>query len=340
MPPAAATQVPAAGQPLAHLPASDLGADTKSVGLRVDSAIGHTPIVTLRRIVDPDMADVWVKLEGLNPGGSIKDRTALGMILDAEARGIIQPGGTIVEPTSGNTGIGLAQVASARGYRLILTIPASMSEERIRTLRAYGAEVVLTDPERRLIAAIEEAERIRDATGAWMPNQFANPANPRIHYETTGPELWAQMEGRIDAFVYGSGTGGTISGVGRFLKEQRTDVLVVAVEPARSPVLSGGERGPHQFQGMGPGFVPANFDWAVVDRVMQAWEEDAFPLARRLAREEGLFVGMSSGAITWAALQVARELGPGKRVACIAVDTGARYLTTSLFSPELESPEH
>lgn len=340
MPPAAATQVPAAGQPLAHLPASDLGADTKSVGLRVDSAIGHTPIVTLRRIVDPDMADVWVKLEGLNPGGSIKDRTALGMIVDAESRGIIQPGGTIVEPTSGNTGIGLAQVASARGYRLILTIPASMSEERIRTLRAYGAEVVLTDPERRLIAAIEEAERIRDATGAWMPNQFANPANPRIHYETTGPELWAQMEGRIDAFVYGSGTGGTISGVGRFLKEQRTDVLVVAVEPARSPVLSGGERGPHQFQGMGPGFVPANFDWAVVDRVMQAWEEDAFPLARRLAREEGLFVGMSSGAITWAALQVARELGPGKRVACIAVDTGARYLTTSLFSPELESPEH
>mgnify|MGYP001205416026 CR=1 FL=1 len=336
MPPAAATQVPAAGPPLA----SDLGADNKSNGLRVDSAIGHTPIVTLKRIVDRDMADVWVKLEGLNPGGSIKDRTALGMILDAEARGILQPGATIVEPTSGNTGIGLAQVASARGYRLILTIPASMSEERIRTLRAYGAELVLTDPERRMIAAIEEAERIRDATGAWMPNQFANPANPRIHYETTGPELWAQMEGRIDAFVYGSGTGGTISGIGRFLKEQRADVLVVAVEPARSPVLSGGERGPHQFQGMGPGFVPANFDWAVVDRVMQAWEEDAFPLVRRLAREEGLFVGMSSGATTWAALRVARELGPGKRVACIAVDTGARYLTTSLFSPELESPEH
>ncbi len=262
------------------------------------------------------------------------------MILDAESRGIIQPGGTIVEPTSGNTGIGLAQVASARGYRLILTIPASMSEERIRTLRAYGAELVLTDPERRMIAAIEEAERIRDATGAWMPNQFANPANPRIHYETTGPELWSQMEGRIDAFVYGSGTGGTISGVGRFLKEQRTDVLVVAVEPARSPVLAGGERGPHQFQGMGPGFVPANFDWAVVDRVMQAWEEDAFPLVRRLAREEGLFVGMSSGATAWAALQVARELGPGKRVACIAADSGARYLTTSLFSPELESAEH
>jgi cysteine synthase len=340
MPPAAATQVPAAGPALTRPLASEPGADGTSAGLRVDAAIGHTPIVTLRRIVDSDMADVWVKLEGLNPGGSIKDRTALGMIRDAESRGIIRPGATIVEPTSGNTGIGLAQVASARGYRLILTIPASMSEERIRTLRAYGAELVLTDPERRMIAAIEEAERIRDATGAWMPNQFSNPANPRIHYETTGPELWTQMRGSIDAFVYGSGTGGTISGVGRFLKEQRAGIVVVAVEPARSPVLSGGERGPHQFQGMGPGFVPANFDWAVVDRVMQAWEEDAFPLVRRLAREEGLFVGMSSGAIVWAALQVARELGPGKRVACIAVDTGARYLTTSLFSPELESPEH
>jgi cysteine synthase A len=340
MPPAAATQVPAAGPALTRPLSSEPGADGTSAGLRVDAAIGHTPIVTLKRIVDSDMAEVWVKLEGLNPGGSIKDRTALGMILDAESRGIIRPGGTIVEPTSGNTGIGLAQVASARGYRLILTIPASMSEERIRTLQAYGAELVLTDPERRMIAAIEEAERIRDATGAWMPNQFSNPANPRIHYETTGPELWTQMHGSIDAFVYGSGTGGTISGVGRFLKEQRAGIVVVAVEPARSPVLSGGERGPHQFQGMGPGFVPANFDWAVVNRVMQAWEEDAFPLARRLAREEGLFVGMSSGAIVWAALQIARELGPGKRVACIAVDSGARYLTTSLFSPELESPEH
>ncbi len=295
-------------------------------------------MVQLQRVVERGMAEVWMKLEGLEPGGSIKDRTALGMILDAESRGVLLPGGTIVEPTSGNTGIGLAQVAAARGYRLILTMPASASEERLGTLRAYGAEVVPTDPERRMLAAIEEAERIRDATGAWMPNQFANPANPRIHYETTGPELWAQMDQRIDAFVYGSGTGGTISGVGRFLKERRPDTLVVAVEPARSPVLSGGERGQHQFQGMGPGFVPANFDWSVVDRVMQAWEEDAFPLARRLARDEGLFVGMSSGAIAWAALVVARELGVGKRVACIAPDSGARYLTTSLFSAS-DSPD-
>jgi cysteine synthase A len=220
-----------------------------------------------------------------------------------------------------------------------------MSEERKRTLEAYGAELVLTDPERRMLAAIEEAERIRDATGAWMPNQFSNPANPRIHYETTAPELWAQMEGRVDAFVYGSGTGGTISGVGRFLKERLPDALVVAVEPARSPVLSGGVRGQHQFQGMGPGFVPENFDRSVVDRVIPAWEEDAFPLARRLAREEGLFVGMSSGAIAWASLEVARELGPGKRVAMIAPDSGARYLSTTLFAPratgagEPERPE-
>jgi cysteine synthase A len=201
-------------------------------------------------------------------------------------------------------------------------------------LEAYGAELVLTDPQRRMLAAIEAAERIRDETGAFLPNQFSNPANPRIHYETTAPELWSQLDGRIDAFVYGSGTGGTITGVGRFLKERRPDTLVVAVEPARSPVLSGGERGQHQFQGMGPGFVPDNFDRSVVDRIIAVWEEDAFPVARRLAREEGLFVGMSSGAIAFAALQVAKTLGPGRRVAMIAPDTGARYLTTVLFSNE------
>ncbi len=292
-------------------------------------------MVRLERIVDPGMAEVWVKLEGMNPGGSIKDRTALGMVLDAEECGLLQPGGHIVEPTSGNTGVGLAQVASARGYHLTLAIPSSMSQERLRTLTAYGAELVLTDPERRMLAAIEEAERIRDATGAWMPNQFANPANPRIHYTTTGPEIWEQMGRRVDAFVYGSGTGGTISGVGRFLKERRADIQVIAVEPARSPVLSGGQRGPHQFQGMGPGFIPPNFDRSVVDRIIQAWEEDAFPVARRLARDEGVFVGMSSGAIVWAALQVARELGPTARVACIAPDSGARYLTTVLYSGDL-----
>jgi cysteine synthase A len=284
------------------------------------------------------MAEVWVKIEGMNPGGSIKDRTALGMIVDAESTGALRPGQMIVEPTSGNTGIGLAQVAAARGYPLTLCLPAQMSEERKRTLLAYGARLVLTDPERRMLAAIEEAERIRDSTGAWMASQFGNPANPRIHYETTAPELWHQLEGRIDAFVYGSGTGGTISGVGRFLRERNPNVLVVAVEPARSPVLSGGQRGQHQFQGMGPGFIPPNFDRSVVHRVVQAWEEDAFPLARRLAREEGLFVGMSSGAITWVALQIARELGAGRRVAMIAPDSGARYLSTTLFDSQTPDP--
>ncbi len=305
---------------------------------RVDGAIGRTPLVRLARVVPDPAGEVWVKLEGLNPGGSIKDRTALGMVLDAEARGILKPGGTIVEPTSGNTGIGLAQVAAARGYRLILCLPSSMSEERKRTLRAYGAELVLTDPERRMLAAIEVAREIALREGAWMPDQFSNPANPRIHYETTAPELWSQMEGRIDGFVYGSGTGGTISGVGRFLKERRPEVIVVTVEPARSAVISGRERGEHRFQGMGPGFIPDNLDRSVIDRVVTAWEEDAFPFARRLAREEGLFVGMSSGAIVQAACSLAEELGPGTRLACIAPDSGARYLSTSLFEDEGGEP--
>jgi cysteine synthase len=298
----------------------------------IDAFIGRTPMVRLERVVEPGMAEVWVKVEGMNPGGSIKDRIALSMVVDAERRGLLRPGGTIVEPTSGNTGIGLAQVAAARGYRLVLCLPAQMSEERKGTLRALGAELVLTDPERRMLAAIEEAERIRDATGAFMPHQFENPANPRVHYETTAPELWEAMDGRIDAFVYGSGTGGTVTGVGRFLKERLPEVRVVVVEPGRSAVLHGEPRGQHQFQGMGPGFVPANLDRTVIDRLVKAWEEDAFPLARRLAREEGLLVGMSSGAIVHAALQVARELGPGARVGTIAPDTGSRYLSTGLFA--------
>ncbi|WP_034385140.1 cysteine synthase A [Deinococcus sp. YIM 77859] len=297
----------------------------------IDALVGNTPLVQLRRVVEPGMADVFVKLEGLNPGGSIKDRTALGLIEDAERRGLLKPGSTIVEPTSGNTGIGLAQIAAAKGYRLILCMPAQMSEERKRTLTAYGAQLVLTDPEQRMLAAIEEAERIAREEGAVLLGQFTNPANPAMHERTTGPELWKQMEGRLDAFVYGSGTGGTISGVGRFLKRQNPAVRVIAVEPARSNVLSGGERGEHGFQGMGPGFIPENLDRSVIDEVIPVWEEDAYPLARRLAREEGIFVGMSSGAMIWAALAVARRLGPGRRVATIAVDTGTRYLTTSLF---------
>lgn len=306
------------------------GATTSSA--RVDDHIGHTPIVRLTRVVEPDMAEVWVKLEGLNPAGSIKDRTARALVDDGERRGVLKPGGTIVEPTSGNTGIGLAQIAASRGYRLILCLPESMSDERKLTLESYGAELVLTDPERRMLAAMERAAEIEQELGAFYPNQFCNPANPRIHYETTGPELWHDMAHDIDTFVYGSGTGGTISGVGRYLKEQDGRIRVVAVEPARSAVISGGERGAHQFQGMGPGFIPDNLDVDLLDDVRPQWEEEAFPLARRLAREEGLFLGMSSGAIVLAALQLARELGPGHRVAAISPDSGARYLTTSLYS--------
>lgn len=304
----------------------------------IDRHIGRTPIVRLQRIVEPDYAEVWVKVEGMNPGGSIKDRPALAMVVDAEKKGLLKPGDTIVEPTSGNTGVGLAQVAAVRGYRLVLCMPSTMSFERKKTLAAFGAEVVFTDPEMRMIAAIAEAERIRDETGAFMPNQFDNPANPRAHYETTAPEIWDGMDGRIDAFVYGSGTGGTITGVGRYLKERLPDVLIIVVEPGRSAVLSGEERGQHKFQGMGPGFIPPNLDRSLIDRVMKAYEEDAFPIARRLAREEGLFVGMSSGAIIWAALEVARELGPGHHVVCIAPDSASRYLTTELFDEGQDSP--
>ena len=297
----------------------------------IDRLIGNTPLVKLERVIEPEY-EVWVKLEGQNPGGSIKDRTALAMVLDAERRGLLKPGGTIIEPTSGNTGIGLAQVAAARGYKLILCLPAQMSEERKRTLLAYGAELVLTDPKRRMLAAIEEAKKLVSSTpNAWMPNQFENDANPRVHYETTGPELWTQMDGKIDAFVYGTGTGGTISGVGRYLKEHNSNIQIIAIEPARSNVLSGGTRGEHSFQGMGPGFIPPNLERELLDRVLMIWEEDAFPFARRLAREEGLFIGMSSGANIYAATQVARMLGPGKRVATIACDTGSRYLSTKLF---------
>ena len=300
----------------------------------IDRLIGNTPLVKLERVIEPEF-EVWVKLEGQNPGGSIKDRTALAMVLDAEKSGLLKPGGTIIEPTSGNTGIGLAQVAAARGYRLILCLPAQMSEERKRTLLAYGAELVLTDPKRRMLAAIEEAKKLVSSTpNAWMPNQFENAANPRIHYCTTGPELWKQMDGKIDAFVYGTGTGGTISGVGKYLKEQNPKIQIIAIEPARSNVLSGGTRGEHGFQGMGPGFIPPNLERELLDRVLMIWEEDAFPFARRLAREEGLFIGMSSGANIYAATQVARMLGPGKRVATIACDTGARYLSTKLFQSE------
>jgi cysteine synthase A len=303
--------------------------------------IGETPLIKLRRASEETGCTILGKAEFLNPGGSVKDRAALYIIKDAEERGLLRPGGVIVEGTAGNTGIGLALVGNARGYRTVIVMPETQSQEKKDMLRLCGADL-------RLVPAVPSSNPMHYApysgrlaeeiaaqkpNGAIWANQFDNLANRRGHYETTGPEIWEQMEGHVDAFVYGSGTGGTISGVGRFLKERRPAVRIIAVEPGRSPVLSGGERGQHQFQGMGPGFVPENFDRAVVDRVVLAWEEDAFPLVRRLAREEGLFVGMSSGAIVWAAMKVARELGPSSRVACITPDSGARYLTTVLFAP-------
>ena len=300
----------------------------------LDAFVGNTPVVKLHKVVTPEMAEVWVKLEGQNPAGSIKDRTALGMILDAEERGILTPGSgqSIVEPTSGNTGIGLSFISAIRGYCCVIVLPDTMSEERKRTLAAYGAELVFTPGEQRMQGAIPKAQEIAEATGAWMPNQFENPANPRYHQRVTGPEFWEQLQGRIDAFVWASGTGGSISGVGRYFKEQNPKIQVYAVEPARSAVINGHERGQHKFQGMGPGFIPGNLDVEMLDGAIMAWEEDAFPLVRRLAREEGIFVGMSSGATIWAALEKAKELGPGKVVVCIAADTGARYVSTELFA--------
>jgi cysteine synthase len=299
----------------------------------MDALIGNTPVVKLQRVVEPEMAEVWVKLEGANPAGSIKDRTALGLIEDAEERAMLTPGSgqLIVEPTSGNTGIGLAFLAAVRGYRCIIVLPDSMSQERVKTLRAYGAELEFTPGAMRMQGAIPRAREIVEETGAFMPDQFENPANPRIHYRVTGPELWRQMQGRVDAFVWGSGTGGSISGIGRYFKEQKPSLRLVGVEPARSAVINGFDRGPHKFQGMGPGFLPGNLDLALLDECRMVFEEEAFPLARRLAREEGVFVGMSSGAAVAAALQVARELGPGKVVLTLAADSAARYMSTELF---------
>ena len=297
--------------------------------------IGHTPVIRLNRVVGPNSAEVWAKLENYNPGGSVKDRICLAMIEDAEKKGRLHPGDTIVEPTSGNTGIGLAMVAAVKGYRLILTMPDTMSEERRSLLVAYGAKLVLTPDTRGMHGAIAKAEELaRENKGYFMPQQFDNPANPDVHYRTTGPELVDQLD-RIDAFVAGVGTGGTISGVGRYLRENvKNHVMIVAVEPKASPVLSGGEPGFHKIQGIGAGFVPHTLDTHVYDEIIQVSDDDATQYARRIAREEGLLVGISSGANCCAALQIAKRIGPGKTVALIFCDTGERYLTTELFQAE------
>jgi cysteine synthase A len=297
--------------------------------------IGQTPVVRLNRLPGKDEAEIWAKLENYNPGGSVKDRICLAMIEAAEKSGRIKPGDTIVEPTSGNTGIGLALVAAVKGYKLILTMPDTMSEERRSLLAAYGAKLVLTPDTRGMHGAIAKAEELaKENPGYFMPQQFSNPANPEIHYHTTGPELLEQMA-RIDAFISGVGTGGTITGTGRYLHEHcQNKVLVVAVEPKNSPVLSGGEPGFHKIQGIGAGFIPKNLDTKSYDEIITVSDEDATLYTRRLAREEGILVGISSGANCCAALQIAKRLGPGKIVVVVFCDTGERYLTTDLFQAE------
>ena len=297
--------------------------------------IGRTPVVRLNRLPGQGDAEVWAKLENFNPGGSVKDRICLAMIEAAEKARLIKPGDTIVEPTSGNTGIGLALVAAVKGYKLIITMPDTMSEERRSLLAAYGAKLVLTPDTRGMHAAVAKAEElVRENPGYFMPQQFSNPANPEVHYRTTGPELVEQLP-RIDAFVAGVGTGGTISGAGRYLHEHcKNKVHVVAVEPKNSPVLSGGEPGFTKIQGIGAGFIPKNLDTHAYDEIVTVSDEDAALYSRRLAREEGLLVGISSGAHCCAALQVAKRLGKGKVVAVVFCDTGERYLTTDLFQAQ------
>lgn len=295
--------------------------------------IGGTPLIHLNRLVTPDMAEIIVKMESLNPARTVKDRIALSMIEAAERDGHLKPGMTIVEPTSGNTGIGLAMVATARGYHLILTMPDSMSWERRDLLESYGAELILTPGDLDMPGAVAEAERIANESPetTFMPQQFNNPANPEIHRQTTAREILEAVDGHLDAFVAGVGTGGTITGVGEVLKSELEHILVVAVEPTRSPVLSGGKPGLHGIQGIGAGFVPTVLNRDIFDALICVRDEDAIKTARKLGREEGILAGISAGANVFAALQVARDLGPGKRVATIICDSGERYFSVPEF---------
>lgn len=294
--------------------------------------IGGTPILRLSRIVTSDMADILAKLESFNPGGSVKDRICLSMIKDAERKGKLTKGSTIIEPTSGNTGIGLAMISAAKGYKCLLTMPETMSAERSYILKSYGAEVVLTPGEEGMQGAIKKAEQLLKKTpNSFMPQQFKNPANPKIHRETTAKEILDDTGGKLDAFVAGVGTGGTITGVGEVLKNQDSNIKIVAVEPKTSAVLSGKEPGPHKIQGIGAGFVPDVLNRKIVDEIILVEDSDAFKTSQRLAREEGLFVGISAGAATWAALKIARDLGKGKRVVVILPDTGERYFSVEQY---------
>jgi cysteine synthase A len=296
--------------------------------------IGNTPMVRLNRLTDENMAEVLVKLEYFNPGGSVKDRISLAMIEAAEREGALKEGQTIIEPTSGNTGIGIALVGAAKGYRVIFVMPETMSVERRKLMKAYGAEIILTEGAKGMRGAVEMAEKLAKENGYFMPQQFMNKANPATHMETTAVEILNQTEGKIDAFVAGVGTGGTITGVGRVLKREIPEVKIVAVEPADSPVLSGGKPGPHKIQGIGAGFIPEILDTKVIDEIIPITNEEAFDTARKVGKMEGILLGISSGAAITAALRKAKELGAGKRVVVIAPDTGERYLSTELFNLE------
>lgn len=297
--------------------------------------IGNTPLVKINHMSGPRDAEVWAKLEGYNPGGSVKDRIALAMIEAAESAGRLKPGGILIEPTSGNTGIGLAMVAAIRGYRLILTMPETMSMERRQLLQAYGAELVLTEGKKGMKGAVEKAAEIQAANPHYvMPQQFENQANPEIHRKTTAMEILRDLGGAPDGFVAGVGTGGTITGVGEVLKQQRPDVWIAAIEPAASPVLSGGQPGPHKIAGIGAGFVPGVLNSKIYNEVIPVADNDAAETARLMAKKEGILPGISSGAAMWGALKVAARLGKGKRVVVIIPDRGERYLSTGLFAPE------
>lgn len=300
--------------------------------------IGNTPLLETVNFSKANNlgATVLAKLEYFNPAGSVKDRIAKAMIADAEEKGLLKEGATIIEPTSGNTGIGLAAIAAAKGYRIIITMPETMSVERRNLMKAYGAELVLTEGAKGMKGAIAKAEELsKEIEGSWVAGQFVNPANPKAHYESTGPEIWKDTDGKVDIFVAGVGTGGTVSGVGKYLKEQNPDVKVVAVEPATSPVLSKGVAGSHKIQGIGAGFVPDTLDTDIYDEIIAVENEDAFVTGREFAKAEGVLVGISSGAALWAAAQLAnRPENAGKTIVALLPDTGDRYLSTALFNPE------
>ena len=307
-----------------------------SIYTSVEQLIGRTPLLELAHLQREEglEARILAKLECFNPAGSVKDRVARAMVDDAERRGLLRPGSVIIEPTSGNTGIGLAAVAAARGYRVIIVMPETMSPERRQLMRAYGAELVLTDGARGMQGAIDRAgELAGEIPGSFIPGQFVNPANPAVHRETTGPEIWEDTDGAVDIFVAGVGTGGTLTGVGEYLKSRNPAVRVAAVEPASSPVLSGGSAGAHRIQGIGAGFVPAVLNRAVCDEIITVEDGDAFAAGRRVGRSEGILVGISSGAAVWAALQLARRAeNRGRTIVALLPDSGSRYLSTPMFT--------